>query len=113
VLFTKGLSPAVPNTGEGALTEIVPPMLSPPTLTGRNSGKHLDAANIGRIYVRKRRIHVVRTGRNQIHTIHFNTHPVICHPMNCGQTGYAAIAVKTNPGLTFKHLCGIAAEFAR
>ena len=68
--LSKGPCPAAANSGARELTEIVPPMLSPPTLTGVIPANTLMAPTLDGIDVGKWRIHVVGTGGNQIHAIH-------------------------------------------
>lgn len=52
-----------------------------------DTGIHSDFCDIGRINIGKRRIHVIGTRRNEIHTIYCDTQAIIGQAMNHGQAG--------------------------
>ena len=59
----------------------------------RDTGEHLDLVDVGGIDVGKRRIHVVGTGRDQVHAVDLDADAVIGQAVDGWQAGNAAGAI--------------------
>ena len=72
-------------------------MLSPPTLTGAMPAKTSMRADMGRIDIGQRRIHVVGAGRDQVHAVDLDAQAVIGQAADRRQAGDAAGAIQGQP----------------
>ena len=68
----------------------------------------IDLADLTGIDIGQRRVHVVGTGRHQVHAIHLSTHPVIGQTVNHRQAGNTAGALQPDTGHIAQQIGGIA-----
>jgi len=73
-----------------------------------NAGINLEAADIARINIGQRRVHVVGTGSNQVHAIDRHAQSIIGQAMDRRQAGNAACTIKTDSRHIAQQARGIA-----
>ncbi len=65
---------------------------------GGDSGEDLERADVARIDVGQGRVHVVGTGRDEVHTVDLDAQAIVGEAADCRQAGHAAGPVKADAG---------------
>ena len=73
----------------------------------RDAGVDTDALHLGRIDVGQRRVHVVGTGRHQVHVIHRQAQPLVGQAVNHRQTRHATRPLHVHAGHVLQQARGV------